>query len=397
MNGAFLMLDPSPKAIEKNFTKHGMNTEDQSKIKIIFLINSLEGGGAERVLSILANNLFPCFDISLLLLDDKSRAYEIHPGINVTILNGGNFILSSLHLAIFIKRNNQNAVVSFLNRSNYVNILSNIIFKHKTIISERNIPSLHFYGKGIYGFLNTKLIRYLYQFTDKVISVSKGVEDDLVRNFYIDNRKIVTINNPLDIEKIESSSWDEVCIDNYFCAAGRLNNQKCFDFLISSFHKSNTGLDLLILGEGEERKKLESLIRKLDLSSRVHLIGHQPNPYKYFRKAKFFVLASAYEGLPNVLLEAMALGKAVISTDCQFGPKEILAPGMEEKIDSVCLARYGILTPVADENLMASAIDTLSNNDALRSSYELSAKERAKDFCLSNIVQRYREELLKEL
>ena len=131
-------------------------------------------------------------------------------------------------------------------------------------------------------------------------------------------------------------------------AAGRLTEQKDYPTLLRAFstlreaHRAR----LLILGEGELRPSLESLVAELGLVDDVIMSGYADNPYRYMARAAVFVLCSAWEGLPNALIEAMAVGTPVVATDCESGPREILAGG-----------RYGILTPVGDAGALAAGLD----------------------------------------
>jgi glycosyltransferase involved in cell wall biosynthesis len=131
------------------------------------------------------------------------------------------------------------------------------------------------------------------------------------------------------------------------CAAGRLQRQKDFPTLLRAFARLAARRDcrLLILGEGQARSRLESLIAELGLTERAALVGFQRNPYAFLARAALFVLSSAWEGSPNVLTEAMALGIAVVSTDCPSGPAELLDGG-----------RFGPLVPVGDDAALAAAM-----------------------------------------
>jgi glycosyltransferase involved in cell wall biosynthesis len=193
--------------------------------------------------------------------------------------------------------------------------------------------------------------RLLYPYADGVITVSKGVADDLVRMTGIDSEKVKVIYNPVVREDMFARAreavahpWVQDSSVPLIVAVGRLNRQKDFMTLIRAFaelhrHKSAR---LLILGEGEERSALESLVKELGLESCVSLPGFVSNPYAYLARARLFVLSSQWEGLPTVLIEAISLGVPVVSTDCESGPREILDHG-----------KYGHLVAVGDSAALA--------------------------------------------
>jgi len=188
----------------------------------------------------------------------------------------------------------------------------------------------------------------------KVVSVSKGVGCDLISNFGLQANKVRTIYNPIinselyDLgQKSISHPWFEPQQPPVILAVGRLSFEKDYPTLIRAFQRvrQQRSVRLLILGEGGERSKLEGLVRALGLGEDVELPGFVPNPYAFMRKASCFVLPSLFEGFGNVLVEALAMGCPVVSTDCPTGPTEILEGG-----------KWGTLVPVGDYEAMAAAI-----------------------------------------
>jgi glycosyltransferase involved in cell wall biosynthesis len=168
---------------------------------------------------------------------------------------------------------------------------------------------------------------------------------------------------------------------------GRFVAQKRIDRLIQAFAAAvHRGLDanLILLGQGPLQHKLQRLADELGIKSRVFFAGFQPNPYPYIKAASALVMSSDYEGFGMVLLEAMALGTPVISTDCPSGPREILQDG-----------RNGILTPVGDNEGMANAIVTLLREAALRRSYVNNGLERVEEFNPVRIVQQFEDLFLQ--
>ena len=221
-----------------------------------------------------------------------------------------------------------------------------------------------------------------YRWADGILAVSHGVADDIVKTLRISKAKVTVAYNPVDIqsarelgEKSPSHPWFSESGIDVIVAAGRLTKQKDFPTLIRSIARVRSTRDvrLIILGEGEERANLQFLISLLKLDDFIYLPGFELNPFSYFSHAKLFVLSSAWEGLPNVLIQAMACGVPVISTDCPSGPREILENG-----------KWGDLVPVGEDACMARAIvASLTTNE------HPDATMRAADFNLAIAVDRY--------
>jgi glycosyltransferase involved in cell wall biosynthesis len=197
--------------------------------------------------------------------------------------------------------------------------------------------------------------RWFYPMADELITVSDGVAEDMTAFTGIPRQRFRTIANPTVTDHIVSASrvvpdepWLEQRLAPVIVAAGRLTGQKDFPTLLRAFAELSAGREvrLIILGEGRDRPQLETLVRQLALTDRVRMPGFIANPYPYFARADLFVLSSRWEGSPNVLVEALALGTPVVSTDCPSGPREILRGG-------AC----GRLVPVGDHAAMARAMD----------------------------------------
>ena len=193
-----------------------------------------------------------------------------------------------------------------------------------------------------------------------IIAVSHGVAHDLKTNLGFPADKIKVVYNPAVTKGIFEMAKEEVDHPWFkdhslpiLLSAGRFYPQKDYPTLIAAFKKvlSNTKCRLMILGDGELKQDIENLIKKEGLEEWVCLPGFQKNPYKYMARADLFVLSSKWEGLPNVLLETMALGTPIVSTDCPYGPKEILKNG-----------ELGPLVPVGDVEGLAHAIVKALNN-----------------------------------
>jgi glycosyltransferase involved in cell wall biosynthesis len=375
-------------------------------LKIVILINSLESGGAERVVSNLLNLWVEKNECYLILIHNY-KFYELDSRVKIINLDEPkelSGVVKLLRLPILayklsgiIKRNNFTKVISFLTRANYLNVLSKIFIKHQTIISERGMPSLQ-YQYGLNGKLNRFLIKYLYPKSDLCLANSHGNMIDLKNNFNVN--KINYIHNPFNIKMIEQMSKKEIGIKKKrftFITVGRLNKGKNHLLIIEAIR--NLDADLWIIGDGELQEELQSYIINQNLNEQIILLGKKENPFKFLSKADCFVFASNHEGFPNVLVEALACGLPIISTDCKSGPREILAPNSDvgfELKDEIELVEYGILIPIKNKKKLKEAMKIILSNDQLEKKYKSKTKKRASDFRIEKIIKEYEEILCVE-
>jgi glycosyltransferase involved in cell wall biosynthesis len=371
------------------------------KKRAIFIINSLTVGGAERVMcTFLGSSTSERgeFEISLVLLDSEESPYRLAGWVDVHQLDSRRSLLRSvISLLSLFWRLRPDVSVSFLTRANVANVLASFIWGNPCIISERANTSSHFTG-DLVGKLAKLLIRTIYPRATRIIAVSRSVAQDLRSAFSVPEEKLVVIANPVDIPSIQAQSSEEATIDldePYVIAMGRLVKIKNFALLIDAFARSGLHGKLVILGEGPEH---EALIRKatdLGLGDRVLMPGFVKNPFTLLRHADVFVLPSSAEGFPNSLLEAMAVGTPVISTNCG-GPSEVLADRDGGEIDGLCFAEYGILVPTESPELMAEALLAMASSD-LRQTYGKKAAARASEFSVEEAKRRYWEVVRTEL
>ncbi|MDK2042530.1 glycosyltransferase [Aliarcobacter butzleri] len=374
--------------------------------KIVILINSLESGGAERVVSNLLNDFVDRYDCYLILIH-KNIFYTLDSRVKILNLNEQKNLLGikkflrlpilAYKLSKLIKEYKFDQVISFLSRSNYINILSNILIKHETIINERAMPSLQ-YEYGINGKINKILIKTLYPRACLCLSNSYGNMMDLKNNFNV--VKIEYIHNLFDIETIEELSKKDIEFQKKrftFVTVGRLDSGKNHKLLIEAVKDFNA--DLWIIGDGELKEGLQKYINELNLNDKVYLLGKKENPFSFLSKADCFVFSSNYEGFPNVLVEALVCGLPIISTDCQSGPREILAPTSNISFqlkDKIEFAEYGILVPIKNVEKLKEAMNLLINDKNLRKDYEEKGIFRANDFKIEKIIKQYERILCAE-
>jgi glycosyltransferase involved in cell wall biosynthesis len=392
-------------------------------IKIAFLINSLSHGGAERIIGNISCGLDNSFNKFILFINKSSIIDYKYSGVELYLNNFSNnshiYKFINLLTRIFslnkiIKNENFDIVLSFLEYPNLLNIISTR--KGKKIISVRNNMSYKYsLHKGIWWYF---AIKFLYKRSDLIIAISEGVKNDLSMNFDIPMKKIKVIYNPCDIESIKSLINDNVeenLLDIFssfqvIITCGRLHEQKGTWHLLRAFSyakKMNNNLKLFILGQGHLMSYLEKLTYDLNLTNDVYFLGFKKNPFKYFAKSKLFVLTSIYEGFGNVLLEAMASGIPIISTDCNFGPREIIAPN-EINASSVDYGykkgRNGVLIPIFDgvrynandkltenEILLGNCINQLLDNPTIYLEQLTNCLNRVNDFSFDNTIHQWQD------
>lgn len=369
----------------------------------MFIINSLVAGGAERVICALASRLAETGEnwaVSLVTLDREEEVYT--PGYNVerTLLDGKGGLLPSIHALLrHMRKERPDIVVSFLTRANCAAIVCSRILGIPCLISERVHTSSHF-GSDSRRNLHKLMVRLLYPHADGIIAVSQGVAEDLIRNYAIPAHKVHTIYNPIDCQAIERSAQERPAVgvpSNYVVAVGRLVPNKNFPLLLRSFAAAHTESSLVILGEGPERGRLKELAVQLGIEGRVHMPGFVANPYAIVGRAEFFVSASNAEGFPNAILEAMCIGRAVIATDCDSGPSEILRDHTgEPKVRALTHADFGVLVPVNDESAISAAFEIMNDPD-IRARLSVAARRRASHFSSDRTFAQYKELIEKTL
>lgn len=373
--------------------------------KIAILIYSMAGGGAERVVSILLEELKNKYDTTLVLMNPTVH-YDLPENQKIVYLKNSSPIENSFFKLIKLPylgykykqlcyQNNINITLSFLNRPNYIALFSKLFGNQsEIIIHERSQPSLQ-HEHGLQGFINRYLIKLLYPKADTVIANSLGNSIDLQNQFGID--AVHTINNPFDLETINTLSQENLDKTNdefTFITVGRLDKGKNHRIIIEAMQYIDA--NLWIIGEGPLQSTLEKQIEQLKLKNKVFLLGRQENPFKYMNQADCFVFGSSHEGFPNVLVEALACGLPVISTDCNSGPREILAPKSDQFIhlkDTIEFAQYGILTPINDTKNLKKAMHIIMANENIRNSYKTKSRQRAQDFSKEKITLQFIKEI----
>lgn len=328
-------------------------------MKITFYIYDMAGGGAERVFLNLINFCVKKgFSVELILNRYEGPNLDyLHDDVSVKIINSTSVYKSVTFLSNYLRRSKPDVVFSTLSICNFILILSGILsLRHvKIIIREANSFLSQRKKWPLVKRIRDRLAAILlYRFTDKIVVNSEGSKNELIKAALIDSQCIDILPNPVDFSMIKEKSKEPLPAaismflqnSDYFVSVGRLERAKGFDILIKSYGKADTDKKLVIIGEGSQRKKLELLINELNLSKKVLLAGYAANPYSIIQNSGVFVLSSRFEGMPNVLIEALVLDKPIISTDCKSGPREILVAD-----------NLGILVPVEDIESLTKALE----------------------------------------
>ncbi len=406
-------------------TVHHGSAQQQNAL---FLIHNLRLGGAERTLLTYVNHAQRFRPTILLVQREVELLHELDPSVRLFDLSGrrsrasitsnvpplprsgstGTRLLRQIReygsepllipllwkayrLDRFADETSASLVSSFLNKSHVIALFTKLFFnpRLRVVINAHELLSQHvdhfFTPPG--RILMRGLVRTVFPFADRFVAVAEGVRQDLIRNFGIPAERIVVVHNPLDLTRIRRLACQPVAAFGrtaaqgpLIVAVGRLVRLKNFDLLLRAFARLPASWDarLAIIGDGEEREALERLIQELDLGERAFLLGRQENPWKYMAQAEVFVLSSRTEAFPNVIGEALALGRPILATECSPGIREYLADG-----------DCGLLVPPGDVGALAAGLERLLGDPELRRRLARASLQRAEAFDLLPAVNRY--------
>lgn len=354
-------------------------------MKIFFYINNIGYGGAERVIvnlsSIFADNNH---DVALITSFRVEKEYELNPKIKRYSLEKeeqkSNFLKRNFSrikkLKELCKKEKPDVLVSFMGENNFRAILATRGLKTKTIVSVRNDPNKE-YPTKLFKFL----AKTLYKKADGVVFQTDDAKSWFPKR--VQNKSRVIMNQVSD--KFFNIKKEN---EEYYVATGRLNQQKNYPMMIRAFArfvKDNPNEKLFIYGNGDLREDLDELIKNLNVEKNIVLKGSSSDIPSVLKNAKGFLLSSDYEGIPNGLLEAMAVGVPSISTDCPCGGPKMMINHNEN----------GLLIPVGDEYKLYESLSSLENAD-LRKKISANAKKSAEKFKPEVIYENW-EKYLKEV
>lgn len=333
-------------------------------MKILLYINVLSSGGAERVMSNLANEFSKKNEVILVNSYKTENEYKLSSNIKHIYLDDNvqtNFLRKNISrinkLRTIIKKERPDIAISFMAEPNFRLLLANMFLPFKTIISIRNDPT-----KEYPNILFKTLAKILFLKADGIVFQTNDAKSFFSKKI---QKKSKIIYNPIKSDFYKNKSLN---IGTDIVAVGRLTSQKNHNLLIDSFYKISSEIkdNLYIYGDGELKTELQNKINKLNLSNRVFLMGNVQDLHHILPKYKLYILPSDYEGMPNSLMEGMACGLPCISTDCPCGgPKELLSMDYLFKVNDSKELSNKILKMLNSEELLKKA-----KQENIKKSYE---------------------------
>ncbi len=369
---------------------------DIAKPSVAIVLPTLRVGGAEKVLIELANGLARHeWPVQLLTMSaDGPLADSLSPRVEIVDLACATYRKAVLALARHYERARPQIVLTSMYATGLAAIAAKAIsgYKPKVVIGAHNsLRSKVTRPDNVKDkYLLLPLCRALFPWADAFVPVSQGVAQELQATFKLPDKNVRVIYNPVVSPQLLAQTGEPV--DHPWLAdsvargfktlvsVGRLVEQKGFDVLLKAFARVRDGRDcrLIIVGDGPLRAELQALAEELGIGSLVDFVGLQDNPYKFVSRADLFVLSSRWEGLANVLIEALACGCPVVATDCNYGPSEILRGGA-----------YGPLAPIDDPDALASCIVEALDSNVFMHHNKTTLKARALDFTVEHSVKQY--------
>jgi len=369
-----------------------------SKVRTLFILRDLRCGGGQRTTLDLLHHLDRNrFEPTLFLLERKGvYLSEVPPDVKVVfghkLLKYNKYLMPYYLAKVAVQARHSDVVIGALElRPTYLAYLVAALTK-RSAIGWVHVPL----DKGLQWVskLHFLKLRLCYPRLKRVVCVSQGVKQSVLKMAPVKDERVRVIYCPQDLNSVMEKAkvllphWAaDVVRKPALIAVGRLSYEKGFDILIRAHAKVlDKGIEhnLIILGDGPHREELQDLVRHLELTDSVFMPGYVGNPYPLIKKACALVLSSRYEGLPSVIIEALALGKPVVATACG-GPVEILCDG-----------RKGVLVPPEDVDALADGISRILSDHRLRRELSRPAIERLRCFSVENIVPQW-EQLLMEI
>lgn len=347
--------------------------------KIALVVYSLGMGGAEKVVSDLSFQFAKQHDVTLILFD-TSRIYYPYAGELVDLQSPSrhgllprflNFLDRASQLRQLYRLRCFDTIISVMEHASFPSILA----------SRQTIAANHCNPEQNFSRFDWLFARWLYPKARKLVVVSRQGMRIFQQRLGLQN--VVCLYNPVNLKHIRELALEQPAIrieGRYLVAAGRLSPEKNFTSLLDAYARSQALHDfrLLILGEGKQRPQLEQQIRSLGLEQRVILPGFMRNPHPYIAHAHALVLSSLHEGFPVILIEALGLGRPVIATDCETGPREIIQPGDN-----------GLLVPVADTAALSAALDQVCLDEGLHARLQGNAMASVESLDIARVAEQW--------
>jgi glycosyltransferase involved in cell wall biosynthesis len=375
-------------------------------------------GGAENVASRLSRHFYENYDVSVISFDCSKTDYEYAgelidlalPKVTGTLRRIYILWKAVRKVRRYKRSSNPVACISMIGHPNLTNVLSRqgelCIISVRTYM--RRSPNL------IKHFFQKRLVYQVYNRADKVVAICEGVRKDLVDYYGVDPVKVEVIYPYFDVAEIQRKSqevieaeWQSVFLKPVIITAGRLTYDKGQWHLIKAFTLVKAVVPeavLVILGRGEMENDLKRLAERSGHPDDIHFMGYRDNPFKYIRAARAFAFPSLIEGFGNALGEALACGTPAVASDCDVGPREILAPEMDLHTKAKCIEQYpaGFLVPAFDqscdmestlpttaESAMADALLRILQDEVMRKSMSSAASQRAWCFDTAPVTRQW--------
>lgn len=357
-------------------------------MKVLLVYLNLDQGGVQRMMVNVANYLSSKgYNVTIILCQRKGHYLNfVNKNVEILSLESDNRIKLIKYLTKYINKYRPEVLFTAVPHLNLIAIIAKLISGNSTrvIISERSNTIEEFRKSPVGAYkLSFTLIPILYRFADSIIAVSKGVASDLAKVALINPEKVTTVYNPAFNKKMlveANETIEEVWLkDNsvpVVIGVGRLTDQKDFPLLIDAIKivLIKRKVRLIIIGEGPLYTSLDEQIKKLKLEDYIKLAGFQSTPISWISKAQLFVLSSKWEGFGNIVVEALAAGTTIVSTDCKSGPAEILQNG-----------KFGYLCKVGDKNDLAEKIEYALENPMPTNFL----RQRAENFDVDIVMKNY--------
>ncbi|WP_194530245.1 glycosyltransferase family 4 protein [Zobellia roscoffensis] len=350
--------------------------------KIAFVIYSLESGGAERVITELANNLILDYDVYIITLVKTNPFYELNPRITLRycsdVIKNDTTPIKSIYdglnrvrtLSKILKENKIQLVISFMTSSNIYSIWASKLSRIPCIVSERANHDIYKLPKllEVTRDISYRFCKYLV------------VQTEANKIFYskkLSPSKIIVIPNPIAEALSFKRNKEPDRLKNIILNVGSFKKGKAQELLIQAFSKiKNEDWQVVFVGDGPTKKKNIDLTKKLGLEKKINFVGKQQVIYKYYNQAKLFVFTSEHEGFPNALLEALYFGIPTISTNCKHGPTDLI----KDK-------ENGFLIPVGNQNVLQKKMSQLMNDIVLQNKFSENAMKSTEKYKITSIVK----------
>lgn len=365
------------------------------KKKILFLFAHLHKGGMQRAVSNITQAIGGDYELHVAYFGTENPDYKYDATMHDLNIPGSlknslidkvkKYIYKLKILKEFINSNSFDSVISFGESASLLSLLSE--HNSKKILSVR-VAIDEGLGKGLYATISKLLIKIFYKKADLIVTVSKKLEEDC-KKLVGDSVALYHIPNMYPIDNIREKANEPLPEEyrfledeDYIINVGSLCYQKGQDLLIEAYSKLGdlkNNYKLVLVGRGPDKGKLLKLVEELDLKDKVIFVDFQSNPYNFMKNSSLFVLSSRYEGFPNVLMEAMICGKAVVAFDCPTGPNEIIKNGID-----------GILIDKIDEQLLSSKLENLLLDDDKIKIFQSNAIIKSNQYSFDKIANAWR-------